>query len=318
MAEELSEEELKRLKREAAIRAKEVDFKKKQQEDEEAKRELLAKLKSDYDHAEQIREEEHVKALKRKAEIRAQKKKYAEKLNERREENIRKREEDWEIRAHAKIQLLCDEHDAQKEQVEQAKKEAQARRREQFMLAAEERLKAKERQQDLEEMRDDNLQKRALQTELKAIARSDVIKADANEEMRSFIENPFPVPLKQVLAGRLRPVPRVTELLASYKNQRESLADLEQENIALRAIIKGESLFQHVLGIRKDFDAEDEKNKPPMPVANDLVGGAGMRRKGSPKKERGGAMSPTQSKSGTSWKSMSGSPSKRSLARSTR
>lgn len=53
---------------------------------------------------------------------------------------------------------------------------------------------------------------------------------------RSFIQNPYPVPLKQVLAGRLRPVPtagqlnrifivlmisqrpsKVTELLAAYK-----------------------------------------------------------------------------------------------------
>lgn len=314
MADDLSEEELKRLKREAAIRAKEGDYLKKKADEEEAKRQQLAELKEEYERAEERKIFEQLKALKRQTELRAQRKAEREKLTNKREEKIVARQEDWSQRANMKIHQTVEEHKAQQDREAQALEEARARKREKEVLAAEERLKVKERQQEIEAQREKKIEERALQTELRAIQRADALKAEATEELTSFIHHPYPVPLKQVLAGRLRPVPRVTELLASYKDQREGLEDLKGENIALRAIIRNESLFQHVLGMKKDFEAH--RIKPPEPVAADLVGGKGPRG-GSPKK-RGNE---TQSMGGTamSWKSTSNSPMRRSNnARSTR
>jgi hypothetical protein len=312
MADELNDEELKRLKREAAIRAKESDFYKKKQEEEDNKRQHLEELKAEYERQEETRREERLRVLKRQTEIRAQKKAAVDKLNRRREEKIAARQADWTERATVKIQQIVNEHEAQTDEVGQAAQDARDRKNACEAMAAAERLKAKEHQQDLEAKRKANLEQRELQTELRGIARSDAIKAEAQEELQSFIHHPYPVPLKQVLAGRLRPVPRVTELLSAYKDQREGLYDLEHENIALRAIIRNESLFQHVLGIQKDFEAH--RIKPPEPIANDILKGRGR----SPQKKRAsdaGVMSNT----GMSWKSSSNSPSRnKSMARATR
>merc|ERR1712066_354225 len=110
-----------------------------------------------------------------------------------------------------------------------------------------------------------------------------------------------------------RPVPRVTELLASLKDQREALKELEEENIAIRAIMRNESLFTYVIGIQKQFEAQ--RIKPPEPVPNDM--GRGLRGKAKKRDEQGspGAMA----QSSASRKSTAGSPNaRRAMARSTR
>jgi chromosome segregation ATPase len=309
MAEELSEEELKRLKREAAIRSKENEYDKKLKEEEERKREQLQELKEQYETAEQRRVEEQLKALKRQTELRAQRQKEREKANRKREGKIKLREADWAQRASVKIQQHVQEKEAERQQAAQALEEARSRKNDKDGLAAAERLEAKERQRDLEEKRQRNIEARGLQTELRAIRRADEVKKEAQEELHSFIQHPAPVPLKQVLAGRLRAVPRVTEMLAAWRDQKESLEDFRNENVALRAVIRNEALFHHVLNIRKDFEAH--RIKPPEPIPSDTGRGA---RGGSPKKPRGKENNPGMSQTGKSWKSKSGSPLGRSTA----
>jgi len=88
------------------------------------------------------------------------------------------------------------------------------------------------------------------------------------EELETFVLNPYPIPLKQVVAGRLRPVPKVTELLASYKDMREDLADLEEQDIPMRAQLRNQSIFIYVRDIQ--LKAEENRVRPPEPVAGDL------------------------------------------------
>ncbi|CAE7940003.1 ABCG25 [Symbiodinium sp. KB8] len=106
---------------------------------------------------------------------------------------------------------------------------------------------------------------RSKRRDLKAINRVDALKMEARDELESFIQNPYPVPLKQVLAGRLRPVPTVSELLAAYKDQREELEFLEKEDIPMRAQLCNQSIFQYVRDIQ--LKAEAERMRPPEPVA---------------------------------------------------
>ncbi|CAJ1431547.1 unnamed protein product [Effrenium voratum] len=117
---------------------------------------------------------------------------------------------------------------------------------------------------------------RSKRRDLKAINRVDQLKMEARDELESFIQNPYPVPLKQVLAGRLRPVPTVTELLAAYKDQREELEQLEKEDIPMRAQLCNQSIFQYVRDIQ--MKAEAERMRPPEPVAGDLLRTVGKKK----------------------------------------
>ncbi|CAE7654414.1 ABCG25, partial [Symbiodinium sp. CCMP2592] len=117
---------------------------------------------------------------------------------------------------------------------------------------------------------------RSKRRDLKAINRVDALKMEARDELESFIQNPYPVPLKQVLAGRLRPVPTVSELLAAYKDQREELEFLEKEDIPMRAQLCNQSIFQYVRDIQ--LKAEAERMRPPEPVAGDLLRTVGKKK----------------------------------------
>merc|ERR1719174_1364893 len=124
---------------------------------------------------------------------------------------------------------------------------------------------------------------------VKELSRVDTFKADAEDELRSFLNNPAPVPLKQVLAGRLRPVPTVTTLLAAHKDQREELKELELSDIPMRAQLRKQTLFAYVRDIKEK--AESERVKPPEPVVGDMGRGSrakSPRKTGSPRSTTGG------------------------------
>merc|ERR1711972_645694 len=128
-------------------------------------------------------------------------------------------------------------------------------------------------------LRDEQEEERATTRLVKELSRVDAIKSDAEDELRSFLNNPAPVPLKQVLAGRLRPVPTVTTLLAAHRDQREDLEELEASDIPMRAILRKQTLFQYIRDIQAK--AEADRIKPPEPVVGDM--GRGTRSK-SPKR----------------------------------
>merc|ERR1711920_617442 len=152
--------------------------------------------------------------------------------------------------------------------------------------AADEKRAAREENEGLQLKRDEANEDRALQRMLKSISLVDKIKTEAQEELQSFIQNPFPVPLRQVLAGRIRPVPRVTELLAAYKDQREDLDDLIAQDIPMRATLLNMPLFQYVRDIQ--VQAESKALRPPNPVLSDLGRGA----RGTSPKAKSSSLSP--------------------------
>merc|ERR1719478_2022551 len=141
-------------------------------------------------------------------------------------------------------------------------------------------LEQKTYREDLEVQRIDKESDRGTMRLVKELSRVDEIKAACEEELRSFLNNPAPVPLKQVLAGRLRPVPTMTTLLAAHKDQREELQELELSDIPMRALLRKQTLFKYIQYIKEK--AEQERIKPPEPVVGDMGRGSGRAK--SPKK----------------------------------
>jgi len=260
----MDDEELKRLKRDAAIRAKENDFIRKQKEEEEAKRQQLLDIRKEYETLEQRRLEERLRLLQKQAEVRAQKKAEADKLKKKRTDAIEKKLSDWKERTNAKIQGLLDEQADEDMRVAEAQEDARRRKKENEEKQAQAKFYEQIRLADLEQKRlGAQMAKEAVRRQ-KELSRVDALKAEAHEELQSFIQNPFPVPLKQVLAGRLRPVPTVTQLLATYKDQREMLKLLEMTDVPMRALIHNQSIFQYVRDIQ--MEAEATSVRPPEPA----------------------------------------------------
>lgn len=279
MPEDISREELKQLKRQAAIRAKEEEYEQKRRQEEERKKNLLEQLSQEREAEEKRKVEERLAGFERQAAVRAQRKARTEKLNARREERIRLKQEAWLQKSNTEIQAIIAEQDAEEERVEHALEEARERKREREQGQRDKVNLEKARREELEQRREEAENNRKAQREVRAIYRVDQLKTEATEELESFILNPYPVPLKQVLAGRMRPVPTVTELLAAYKDQKEDLKELEDQDIPTRALLRNQSLFQYVRDIQ--LKAESERIKPPEPQMADL--GRSRNRSSSPR-----------------------------------
>lgn len=275
-ADDLDAETLKRLKREAAIRSKEQDFERRKKAEERKKREQLQALREEYEAQQQKREQERLSLLKKQTELRARKKAENDRLNELREKNIKKRHKAWRARADAEIQHIKEDQAAEEERLEEAIAAARQRKADRQEAIRQEKMDKQTKQEELDMSRAEAEIERSKRRDLRAINRVDQLKMEARDELESFIQNPYPVPLKQVLAGRLRPVPTVTELLAAYKDQREDLEQLEKEDIPMRAQLCNQSIFQYVRDIQ--MKAEAERMRPPEPVAGDLLRTVGKKK----------------------------------------
>lgn len=266
---QLDDEEVRKLKREAAIRQKEEEFDRRRLEDEEKKRGELERLKKEYEEGEAKRRADKVAALQKQAKVRAQRHLNNETLNQKRDKNIKKREEVWKKDANLSVLKLVKDKEAWDERVEERLDQARARK---AAKENEERVRKQETalaQEELDEKRDTAIPEKLLQWTIREALRTDNIKEEAQQELLSFIQNPFPVPLKQVLCGRLRPVPSVTELLASHKDACEEFEDLKGQDFEMRAVLRNQSLFQYVHDIQAA--AEENRIRPPEPVAGDLM-----------------------------------------------
>lgn len=278
---EISREELKALKRQAAIRAREEDIARKRKEDEERKKRELEQMKREFEEQERLQVEERLRFLEKQAAARAQRKARTEKLNQKREEKINARREAWLAKANESIFQICAEQDAEDERLELALEEARERKRAKEQRIRDIKGEAKARNEELEALRIEANNRRAQERELRGLDTVDRLKTEATDELESFILNPYPVPLKQVLAGRMRPVPTVTELLAALKDQKEELKELEEQDIATRAMLRNQTLFQYVRDIQ--LKAEATRIKPPMPQQADL--GRSRNRASSPRRQ---------------------------------
>jgi len=283
-------ETLKRLKREALIKSKEDQYERKKKADEERKRQQLAQLRKDYEEQEQRRVEEQLKALRRKTELRARQKALMAKLNVQREENIKKRYAAWKRKADNAIQEILQAQIAEDERLREALDAAREVKRMKEFEKKDKIATARTKNETLEINRATKLDARETDRNGRALRSVDALKNEVLEELQSFLQNPFPVPLRQVLAGRLRPVPTVTELLSALKDQKEDLKQLEEQDIPTRAALRNQSIFQYVRDIQ--MKAEADRVKPPEPLASDM----GRARAGGSQSARGRG-SPTRNKS---------------------
>eukprot|EP00929_Paragymnodinium_shiwhaense_P093972 TRINITY_DN5432_c0_g1_i1.p1 TRINITY_DN5432_c0_g1~~TRINITY_DN5432_c0_g1_i1.p1 ORF type:complete len:307 (-),score=126.33 TRINITY_DN5432_c0_g1_i1:151-1071(-) len=265
----LDEEEVRRLKREAAIRQKEEEFKKRRQNEEEKKRQELERMKVDFEAAEQRKREEKMGALQKQARIRAERKENNERLDMKRDKHIRQREDVWRKDTLESIQELVREKEEWDDKVEQRLDDARQRKHNKEQGAREAKNEEALIQEDLDEKREDAIEAKMTKWRIREALRTDQIKEEAQAELLSFIQTPAPLPLKQVLCGRTRPVPTVTELLAAYKDAKEEFDDLKGQDFEMRAVLRNQSLFQYVHDIQKA--ADENRVKPPEPAVTDLM-----------------------------------------------
>lgn len=267
----LSAEELKKLKRDASIKAKEDEFEKRRRDEEENKRKQLEDMKREYEEQEEAKKQKRIQFLQKQAQIKHEKEVFDQQRDDRRNQRIEKKVVAWKNRANANIRATLEAKAQEEEIIEQNAEEARDCKR-----AKEERIKqnirdTQEREAEKDMNRDEKNAERHTQRELKEVCKVDKIKTEATEELESFIMHPYPVPLRQVLAGTRRPVPKVTELLACYKDQREDIRDLEDQDIPMRAQLRNQSIFTYVRDIQQA--AEQNRLKPPEPIPSDVQRG---------------------------------------------
>lgn len=278
---------MRRLKREAAIRAKEADYERLRVEETEKKKKELERMKEEYEQGEKKKQADKVATAQRGAKMRAQKKADDDKLDAKRTQRIVAREAAWFKKANTEVRAVLDENDAEQERVADALMRAREKKLNNEQEAREHKNSLLAAQDEVDTKRHEKISELAQLRMIREAVRTDQIKDEAQEELQSFIQNPFPVPLKQVLCGRVRPVPRVTELLAAYKDAREELEELMGQDFEMRAVLRNQSLFQYVYDVQKK--AEQVRMRPPEPMVSDLVKKA---TKSSSKKQRGGSASP--------------------------
>lgn len=282
------DDEVRRLKREAAIRQKEEEYLKRKEAEEEKKRNELARLKVEAEESEAKKRAEKMGMLQKQAKMRAAKKAQDDVLNQKRDRGIRQREDVWRKVANKSVQQTVMDKEALDEKVEERLDAARGRKHNKEQAAREKKQEEDLVQEEVDEKRSEAIADRLLKWQIREALRTDKIKEESQAELLSFIQTPFPVPLKQVLCGRIRPVPRVTELLAAHLDAKEEFEDLKQQDFEMRAVLRNQSLFQYVHDIQQQ--AEGNRVRPPEPVASDLMKKS-TRSPRSPKggKSKGGA-----------------------------
>mmetsp|Transcript_8065 Transcript_8065/g.18870 ORF Transcript_8065/g.18870 Transcript_8065/m.18870 type:complete len:271 (+) Transcript_8065:74-886(+) len=248
-----SDEEIRRLRRDHAIRERVAESESKRQQDLEDKRKLLQDKQKQVEQEEQDRVGRQLKAGQRKARERSERKAHQERLNQKRNKNIAERDARWLASMNERVQSILNDHAEEQARVAQAMEEARMKKNEKKLAELRAKNERAQMQTELDMKREDLYHENALQREVKQLQRVDEIKAEAQEEMDAFLQYPARVPLKQVLTKRVKPVPSVTELLAAYKDQREDLTDLRGSDLQLRALMRNQTLFQYVHDIQEAF-----------------------------------------------------------------
>lgn len=298
----VSEDELKKMKREHAIKEKIAEAERNRQEEQEKKKLELAKKREALERQAEEARQQQLRGLAQKAKLRAEKKAKRDKLDQKRAAKIKQTEIDWLERTNTMIQTQLDEHDAEETRVEQELQDLRDKKNAAHLAALRDGIRKNVALAELEIKREERNEERALARQVRELHRIDELKNEAQDEIVSFLLHPAPVPLKQVMAGRMRPVPKVTELLVAHKDQREDLHELEIADIPTRALMRNQTLFKYVHDLEKRF--QESVVKVPQPAETD----AG-RRAGGKKSPKGGRKSPgrkptsPQRTTGKSWAS---------------
>jgi len=295
---DMDDETLRGLKREQAIQEKIKEADRKREEEQEQKRLDLERKREEVERKEKELVQRQLNASSAQARQRAKKKAEQDRLDARREQKIKEDHERWLKKSNAEIQMKMEKFRKEDERVEREFDQARARNFKRDEELRQEKIEVVRLNAELEERRAERQTERQTRREIRELHVIDKIKTEAREELESFLMHPAPVPLKQVLAGRTRPVPRVTELLAAHKDQREDMDILENADLQMRALLKNQTLSEYVREFRKR--AEDSKIRAPEPAEGDLGRARAKGRKGS--------SSPTAR--GSTSKGRSASPSK--------
>jgi len=282
---DIDDEALRKLRREEAIRMRVAEADKKREEEQEQKRLDLERKRGEIQRKEREVMQRQLNAASSLSRARAAKKAEKERLDRSRTGNIERDNKQWLQRENSRIEMK------KKDALEEFEKEElfyEGARQRKCALedeAREERIETVRHDAELDGKRADRIQDKDTQRDIKELHNVDKIKSEAHEELQCFMMNPAPVPLKQVLAGRIRPVPTVTELLAAHKDQREDLELLENADLPCRAMLKNQTLFQYVRDLRES--AEKNQIRPPEPSDGDLGRSKAKGKKGlSPKGTR--------------------------------
>eukprot|EP00747_Dinoflagellata_sp_TGD_P162053 gnl/TRDRNA2_/TRDRNA2_179227_c0_seq1.p1 gnl/TRDRNA2_/TRDRNA2_179227_c0~~gnl/TRDRNA2_/TRDRNA2_179227_c0_seq1.p1 ORF type:complete len:335 (-),score=110.71 gnl/TRDRNA2_/TRDRNA2_179227_c0_seq1:105-1004(-) len=282
-----SEEEIKALKREYAIRQRIAEAERRREEDQERQRLELAAAREAKEEAERQKALQQFIQGSAKARQRAEKKANNERLNKKRDKKIEIREEKWKQRAKAQVLEIVKDHEEEEVRLEKALNRARQRKHAKEERRRQANIEKKVKDSLTEVKREEKWAERALAVEVRELNRCAQIKEDCENETNMFMHTPMMVPLKQVLAKSLRPVPGVSELLAVHKDTREELQDLQEADIPMQALLRKKMLFAYV----REIIQEAEGKKVPVPQPSDMTkkqGGAGSR---SPKGGTGKAKS---------------------------
>jgi hypothetical protein len=259
----VSEEEQLEYKREYAIRRREEEMKRKQDEELERKKQAMdeKKRREEREKNERMNEssENYSKSQKKKRAAQMENE-YRERC---REAAITKKRNNWLTKTNGLIQGMLEDYYAEEEELQERKLEAKERKNILAREALEKRNLILNAQKQRTAQRDSKETERAEARKEKAITRIDVLKAELDDEIDQYIEHPTHIPLKQALCGGLRPVPKVTQLLAAMRDQEEDLADLKATILEDRAKSLKKSLFSFVQDIKEGH--EKTRLKPPEP-----------------------------------------------------
>lgn len=265
---EVDAAQLKKLKREAAIQARDSEYEIRLKEQTQAKRQELIELKALAEKEAQKRVEDNLARQRQQTANRAQQKARQDALNARRDQQIENKLKRWNEKALDNINRIIQEFKDEEERIQQAMDESRARKRQEHDQQWASQRDKKGHYEVLDNQRDTQEEQRKRARDMKALDRVDVLKLEVQEEVASFIQNPFPTPLRQVLAGRLKMIPTVTQLLAHLKDAKEDLKNLEDQDIPMRATLRKQTLFQYIRDVQ--LKAEEDRVRPPEPTAGDM------------------------------------------------
>lgn len=298
----MDDETLRALKREQAINEKIKEADRKREEEQEQKKLDLVRKREEVERKEKELVQRQLNASSAQARQRAKKKAEQDRLNARREQKIKEDHEAWLARSNKEIQASMEKHRKEDERVEKALDKARAAKFRKEEEVRQEKIEVLRLNVELEEKRAERHTELQTQREIRELHVIDKIKTEAREELESFLMHPAAVPLKQVLAGRTRPVPRVTELLSAHKDQREDMDILENADLQMRALLKNQTLSTYVREFRQR--AEAATIRAPEPAEGDLGRSRAKGRKGpgSPSGRGGTSKGRSASPAKAGWK----------------
>merc|ERR1711920_1055276 len=125
---ELSAEELKKLKRDASIKAKDDEFEKRRRAEQERKTQQLEDMKREFEEKEETKKKKRIQFLQKQAQTKHEKEMFDQQRDEKRTRKIDAKNAAWKAKANAAVAEILDKKAKEDEEVEQNQEEARERK----------------------------------------------------------------------------------------------------------------------------------------------------------------------------------------------